>query len=64
MSTKTPLQNGWYVSRDDYIDQGLNVTIYVHLRGPWTTANTGQRISETELPEAPQNMWRLNLVQR
>lgn len=58
------INEGFYISQQEYFERGLEATIYSYSESGWATANTGKPVSEAELPEAPGAMWPLRLLQR
>lgn len=58
------ISEGFYISQREYFERGLEATIYSYSKASWTVANTGKPVPEAELPEAPEAMWPLRLIQR
>lgn len=64
MANNKRYNQGFYISQREYLEEGVGATVYVYSEHGWLIANTGERVTEADLPEAPESMWPLRLLQR
>lgn len=60
-----PRNDGWYVGHQDFMETGYpNTQVFLFLDGDWSLVNTGEAVEVSELPESPDKMWPVRLIQK
>lgn len=60
-----PRNNGWYVGEQELRKNGYpNTQVFLFLDGEWSLVNTGEVVEISELPETPDRMWPVRLLQK
>lgn len=60
-----PRNDGWYVWEQELMEKGYpNTPVYLFWDGEWSLVNNGETVEISDLPDKPDRMWPVRLIQK